>query len=147
MRKWPVIFFVVYVVICTNFFRGSKLNAWFLSSWDLFDTAIPEKIVYDVVIETQDGPRFFTRDVARQWMNEKRNTGPVWRILVGDLVEYYLHGQDPVPSWIVDKTKAAVFQECRCKNFKLVRIRGSLQDHVVWKRELPVEVLASGELP
>jgi hypothetical protein len=137
------LFFLAYFVLC-RFFVHNSWNPYFLSNWALFDTVVPEKFTYDLVIERQGKPMFFAREMTRDWRDRGIRTNPAWNILLWELPGHARdNGEAAPPSQkTLDRLREEVLPHCGCSSFQVVRIPVSLQDHILWKKNSGYSVIA-----
>ena len=106
-----------------------KDEFYFLFSWRLF-VFMPQKYVYDLTWD--QGKTFLTRDRRKKLRDIGKSH-----------VFFYLLNYENI-SWIKKDYKNQLLKLCQCQSIQFVTLKGSLTDHLIYKK--PLEIVESIEL-
>ena len=111
----------------------NKKEFYFLFQWHLF-TFMPKKFVQDLTWD--QGKTYLLRDHKEQLKNMR---GVRWKAFV---FQKLLNNRDT--RRLKKDYKAGLLKLCQCESLQLVKLKGSLTDHFIYKK--PLEIMESVEL-
>lgn len=119
---------ILFIYICVSHIflpLAGKKDFLFFFTWSLFDDLPPEE-VYD--ISWDEGRTFLFRDYKAELSRMEIDTNRLFYMLKPKkkhLLIRYFYPQ--------------LARLCECKNLKLFELKGSLSDHIIYKKKLEVQ--------